>query len=444
MSAQIYDLNTLDVKFDFEVYVDMEYTKCGAHVHAFEMEDFVAGFLFCNEAAADEVFAAVTAALPRSVNMFDAIRAQTAEASSVKSRLKRFFSRSGTGKEVSMQQPKAVSDKRSGPTYKAAETREIEAKLHGGGAGGTALAPATTASPGRPSSGDKSIGHGAPRAGTPASSGTSAVDSRGPRTPTMAPAAAPDGSSGTPPHGSTSTAPTGGGKAGSGPGGNEDWLKTLRHAGIRKSQLLDPNVVAALAGVLAEEKGGTLPPSPKTDAPSPAPLLSSSPHDSTSPGAASAVSPTLGDAASPGPSAKARVGAAMRRLSRAVAAVSAFQTGRPSKGGSGVVSHISPLMKTGGERVLEEVTKDVAPALAARKVEIVKALELVTAQGGFKLKPAAVCVPVGCTAGFCCGCRWGILACLDDNGHVCSERCMCMCMWICCVHVHSLQSNVRA
>lgn len=42
------------------------------------------------------------------------------------------------------------------------------------------------------------------------------------------------------------------------------------------------------------------------------------------------------------------------------------------------------------ERVLEDATRDISPVLAAKKTDIVRALGLLTEQGGFKLKPVKV------------------------------------------------------
>lgn len=66
--TQIYDLNTLEQRLDFEAYEDMAYTVPAGfpRLHTFEMEDCVAGLCFCDDDAAQTVAACVAPALPRS------------------------------------------------------------------------------------------------------------------------------------------------------------------------------------------------------------------------------------------------------------------------------------------------------------------------------------------------------------------------------------------
>jgi hypothetical protein len=90
--AQLYDLEDVQLRFEYELYVGANYAAAPGCplLHTFEMDDFVAGLLFARgtEAAAAAVLADVLAGVPRAPNLFmDAPR----EALGVPSRIRRLF-----------------------------------------------------------------------------------------------------------------------------------------------------------------------------------------------------------------------------------------------------------------------------------------------------------------------------------------------------------------
>lgn len=63
---QIYNLQTFQLRFEYELYVDCEYTMLSPNFHAFEMEDCVAGFNFASKDEARSVLSKVMALKPSS------------------------------------------------------------------------------------------------------------------------------------------------------------------------------------------------------------------------------------------------------------------------------------------------------------------------------------------------------------------------------------------
>lgn len=62
---QIYNIDTNDIRFEYELYEDINYMQLNSRFHCFEMEDCVAGFHFSSEEVADKFFSKVNALKPR-------------------------------------------------------------------------------------------------------------------------------------------------------------------------------------------------------------------------------------------------------------------------------------------------------------------------------------------------------------------------------------------
>jgi len=65
------------MRFEFELYEDIEYKALDAQFHSFEMEDCVGGFSFCNKEEAPKFMSKVTALKPSAKdNAVDALKGQ--------------------------------------------------------------------------------------------------------------------------------------------------------------------------------------------------------------------------------------------------------------------------------------------------------------------------------------------------------------------------------
>ncbi len=62
----IYDLTTFELRFEYELYEDIQYLELDKQFHAFEMEDCVAGLSFCDESDAKRFYSKVNALKPSS------------------------------------------------------------------------------------------------------------------------------------------------------------------------------------------------------------------------------------------------------------------------------------------------------------------------------------------------------------------------------------------
>lgn len=62
---QIYNIETSDIRFEYELYEDINYMQLNSRFHCFEMEDCVAGFHFSSEEVAEKFFSKVNALKPR-------------------------------------------------------------------------------------------------------------------------------------------------------------------------------------------------------------------------------------------------------------------------------------------------------------------------------------------------------------------------------------------
>ena len=71
---KLYDLALFDVKFQYELYENLEYLMLNDNFHAFEMEDYVSGFAFSDAKIAQKFYMKVQQYIPRPV--FDAPVAQ--------------------------------------------------------------------------------------------------------------------------------------------------------------------------------------------------------------------------------------------------------------------------------------------------------------------------------------------------------------------------------
>ena len=65
---QIYNIDTSDIRFEYELYEDINYMQLNSRFHCFEMEDCVAGFHFSSEEVAEKFFSKVDALKPRGPN----------------------------------------------------------------------------------------------------------------------------------------------------------------------------------------------------------------------------------------------------------------------------------------------------------------------------------------------------------------------------------------
>mmetsp|Transcript_11191 Transcript_11191/g.12823 ORF Transcript_11191/g.12823 Transcript_11191/m.12823 type:complete len:742 (-) Transcript_11191:358-2583(-) len=61
---QIYDLDSLELRFEYELYENIEYEKMNSQFHAFEMQDCVAGFQFTNGRIASQFWQKVNKSRP--------------------------------------------------------------------------------------------------------------------------------------------------------------------------------------------------------------------------------------------------------------------------------------------------------------------------------------------------------------------------------------------
>jgi hypothetical protein len=149
-----------------------------------------------------------------------------------------------------------------------------------------------------------------------------------------------------------------------------EWLSILQQAGIPKSQLRDPNVMSALAGVVNSSLGAGSEGRSRagSDGKRVSTPCASSPTDDAA--ASTEPSPSLNKEPSKRlvklPSRKS-----LRRLSLALEGTPASDDAPDNK-------------------VLKDVTRDIHPALAAKKHEIMRALASIGQQGGFGLKPVQV------------------------------------------------------
>lgn len=314
----------------------MEYSAAPSfpRLHTFEMEEYVAGWVFASEDDASEVVKLVSAGIPRASNRPGGPAAAAPSNSS-----NSMDGDTPTSTTSQRKESKGLASKFMGlfRRSKKAESPSVEVPQ-----------PKAAPPPSRP-----------PRDSVPAPVISAAAVS-------SAHTAGDAGSDSRP-------------RAQS---GSDEWLRVLQHAGFSKKQLLNPAVVKALADIVSLE-GINLPAAGTVD----------SATDDTGPARPASVRVGGTPAAEQDTTtskAPLRRRASSRRSISQQASAGGEPGADPAAGAPLLRRRSSTKLLSPGEKILKDVQQDINPILAARKMEIVRALGMLSEQGGFNLRPVQV------------------------------------------------------